>query len=593
MSIFHKFVEWVKPHIEDSIQDFKKTPKDVDNAIRNKILRQPQTLRDFNITTTIRQWELKDTLCDFHNNYHKDINTWIANRLISVMNMENFPININIHEQIYQDLIATEAIQDENDKKKEEEKILNQLTSQDIFSLQIYNYNSNFWNTHIKDWNDLNKLMLFKPHTPRPEKPNEVPVEPTKSDFQNEEDYTIARKAWKKEFKNREKEVREYEDRTEKTERMKAILKVGPFNRLWNWALKRVNALLERWLWAWVQHTIEFFFRPNIIEMDPDEEEAIRHILIDVKYWNKKVFIVLNHETFANIPITIVKFMKVAHELWIENVNEYFTTMIWPLLATYQTQTDLLNTLSSTLVTHPADNKIPWAKRISNHQQQNARIQLEKDLSKDNPKGQIYFCAPSGTRDIVHYGDNWVPMIFTPDESRGSNMTTTRLLKWLYSQNPKLKVYAISTNTTELKRPNPEQWVSPNNNKRNKNATVSMHLEEIDMNNFSTETLVDTLVKNITHPIPSSKDRKPSRSLIKRKLTKWKHYYDRDEHWKVEEVQCWIKIPQDIFKYVKKLTKTDEYKETGKLPSYIFNQDGNLDYDIIRSHIQEQTENTK
>ena len=32
------------------------------------------------------------------------------------MNMENFPININIHEQIYQDLIATEAIQDENDK---------------------------------------------------------------------------------------------------------------------------------------------------------------------------------------------------------------------------------------------------------------------------------------------------------------------------------------------------------------------------------------------------------------------------------------------------------------------------------------------
>lgn len=263
MSIFHKFVEWVKPHIEDSIQDFKKTPKDVDNAIRNKILRQPQTLRDFNITTTIRQWELKDTLCDFHNNYHKDINTWIANRLISVMNMENFPININIHEQIYQDLIATEAIQDENDKKKEEEKILNQLTSQDIFSLQIYNYNSNFWNTHIKDWNDLNKLMLFKPHTPRPEKPNEVPVEPTKSDFQNEEDYTIARKAWKKEFKNREKEVREYEDRTEKTERMKAILKVGPFNRLWNWALKRVNALLERWLWAWVQHTIEFFFRPG------------------------------------------------------------------------------------------------------------------------------------------------------------------------------------------------------------------------------------------------------------------------------------------------------------------------------------------
>ena len=107
MSIFHKFLEWVKPHIEDSIQDLKKTPKDVDNAIRNKILRQPQTLRDFNITTTITQRELRDTLCEFHNNYEKDITSWIANRLLSVMNMENFPIDIDAHEKIYQELIPS------------------------------------------------------------------------------------------------------------------------------------------------------------------------------------------------------------------------------------------------------------------------------------------------------------------------------------------------------------------------------------------------------------------------------------------------------------------------------------------------------
>jgi hypothetical protein len=78
--------------------------------------------------------------------------------------------------------------------------------------------------------------------------------------------------------------------------------------------------------------------------------------------------------------------MQVAHEMWIENANEYFTTIIWPLLATHKKQNALLNSLSSILVTHPADNRILWAKRISNHQQQNAGSQFEKDLTKQSPK---------------------------------------------------------------------------------------------------------------------------------------------------------------------------------------------------------------
>jgi len=53
----------------------------------------------------------------------------------------------------------------------------------------------------------------------------------------------------------------------------------------------------------------------------------MRNILTDVIN-GKKCFIVLNHETFANIPIAIIKFMKVAKEMGIENINKYFTTMI-------------------------------------------------------------------------------------------------------------------------------------------------------------------------------------------------------------------------------------------------------------------------
>ena len=62
--------------------------------------------------------------------------------------------------------------------------------------------------------------------------------------------------------------------------------------------------------------------------MSSEEEELLRHILVDVYWGGKKCFIVLNHETFANIPMTIVKFMQVAHEMNMENINEHFTTII-------------------------------------------------------------------------------------------------------------------------------------------------------------------------------------------------------------------------------------------------------------------------
>jgi hypothetical protein len=40
-------------------------------------------------------------------------------------------------------------------------------------------------------------------------------------------------------------------------------------------------------------------------------------------------------------------------------VNEYFTTMIGPLIATHKKQIALINSLSNILVTHPAGKEIP------------------------------------------------------------------------------------------------------------------------------------------------------------------------------------------------------------------------------------------
>ena len=700
MSSLKWFIKSVWEHVQDAWNDIKKLPQDVIDSVRNWILRQPQTLRDYNITTDLSLKELSDTIEWFHSSNIQNIKSWIAENLILAMDRKNFPINVNKSEKIYRETVTIEElyqyewteiidkiknildqdiksipkeeiierikyifkesnndvlkstkqkirqrlsqyskydqsyIENENNEwmkainetyelitykfalrayqllchdnqennsetakeiykqakdfayKQSKEYITQKLTPQDTLSLQLYNYNTNFWNTHIKDGNNPEDLILFKPHAPRPTKPNiERPQKPKSHDYECVKDYERAMQNWRAETRQL-KQNSEYKKRnewTEKTEWMKDILKavldVWPLNRLSNGIIKRISAVLERWWWAWVQHTIETVFRPNILKMSPEEEELLRHILVDVYYGWKKCFIVLNHETFANIPITLVKFMQVAHEMNMENINEYFTTVIWPLLATHKKQNALLNSLSSILVTHPADNKIPSAKTIYRHQQQNAWSQFEKDLTKENPRWQIYFCAPSWTRDIVHYWDDWVPQIFIPDASWWSNITTAKQIRLLHSQNPDLRVYAVSTNTTDLKKPNPQKDVSPNNNKWNKNATVSMHLQEINKDDLSSENITSSILSGISHPIPSLQERRPSRSLIKRRRNKWKKYYDYDENGKVDEVPCAIAIPPIIFQYLKKFTKTPQYSQTWQLPKIFFNENGKLDLD--------------
>lgn len=106
--------------------------------------------------------------------------------------------------------------------------IMQKLTPQDIFSLQIYNYNTNFWNTHVKDGNDVKDLILFKPHAPRPAKPDiKRPQKPKAHDFDTIKDYERAMQNWRIETKQL-KQNPDYKKRnewTEKTEWMKDILK--------------------------------------------------------------------------------------------------------------------------------------------------------------------------------------------------------------------------------------------------------------------------------------------------------------------------------------------------------------------------------
>ena len=147
------------------------------------------------------------------------------------MNKENFPLDAEKIEYLHELFLSTSDINDPyfsaEKIEKVKEVILRNLTPQVIFSLQMYIYNSYFWNTHIKDGNNLKDLLLFKPRVPRPEKPGNEPQEPNESDFKDTNNYKYALNKWEKET-IQWKSTPEYKKRnewTEKTERMKDILK--------------------------------------------------------------------------------------------------------------------------------------------------------------------------------------------------------------------------------------------------------------------------------------------------------------------------------------------------------------------------------
>ena len=214
-------VESRKNRIWGIWKDFWKLPDDTKDYVRQRILRQPQTLSSYNIVST-KQKELLDAIMGFQSNYSKDITNGIANRLLHIMDIKNFPIDTDKLADIYVRLRQIDRWnQSDEEKELAKQEVLNDLTSQDILSLQIYNYNSNFWNTHLKDWNKLNDLVLFQPNK-RPEK-----IE------------------WMEDI-------------------LKAVLDLWPLNKLSSSIVKKISDILERWVWAWVQHTIEIAFHPNI-----------------------------------------------------------------------------------------------------------------------------------------------------------------------------------------------------------------------------------------------------------------------------------------------------------------------------------------
>ena len=416
--------------------------------------------------------QAKELLNVFTSHLHEDIKLWTSKQLIKILNNEWYHIS---PDEIESNLNNPEFINDLTHHPEELEAIL------------LYCYNRNFWNTHIKDWNKLSDLKIHKPWDIR------------------QEWMDIGK--WKH-FWKLEKGITKY------------------------W--KKLNRFSKNHLWVWLQDAIDKYYKPHLLEMSPEEEKILEDIILWLENGEKN-FIILNHDTFANIPLAILKFMKKAEDLWIKDVNKYFTTIIWPLLNVHSLQNITLNTLSNVVITHPAGNKIPEAKPLINLQQKWALNQIIKDLWKDW-WGQVYFCAPSGTRDVVIYwkDENWetIPHIYLPDETWWSNVSTIKLVNKLKRNNPDLKIYSFSTNTTELKKD-----ISLTDNSWNKWADISMHISDLNQDEqLEAKQVVKWLTMGITYPIK-----------------------DKDSWEIIWEQQCATAIPEDLFKKLKKWNKTWEY----------------------------------
>ena len=447
----------------------------------NSINQGRPTLKIFENYTADQAKELLDV---FTSHLNEDVQTWISNQLIKALDNEWFHLSLR---KLKENLNNPEFINELLQHPEELEAML------------LYCYNRNFWNTHIKDWNNLKALRIHKPWDVR------------------QEWMDIGK--WKHFW----------------------ILEKG-ITKYW----RKLNEYSKERFWVWLQDAIDKYYQPHLLEMTPEEEELLGNIILWLEKWEKN-FIILNHDTFANIPLAILKFMKKAEELWVKDVNKYFTTIIWPLLNVHSLQNITLNTLSNVVITHPAWNKIPEAKPLISLQQKWALNQISHDLGKEW-EWQVYFCAPSGTRDVVVYwkDTNWdtIPHIYLPDENWWSNIATIKMVNRLKKNNPELKIYSLSTNTTELKKD-----ISLTDNSWNKWSDISMHLHDLNQENpLDTEKVLKWIAQWITYPI------------------KWK------EDWEVlSEKQCATLIPEDLFRKLKKWSKTWDY------PQWIFKENWEID----------------
>ena len=496
----------------------------------------------------------------------------IPQRLMEALTADNYLINQEKRENLQKEITVIKTT--EEDKKVQNEKIqyiLNQLSSEEMLSLFFYAYVYSFWKTQIIDKNDIEKLAIPKLCAPMPKKPENFPPKSQRENFSSKDEYSKELKDWKKKKADWEKAYKERANRSceikrkeDTSEYIKNYLTELFSNDIPNLAAETLAAISSSALSIPIANYLEKKYNPQI-NMPQEEEQQLEELIKNIETGQKSI-IITNHDTFANIPAILIKIIQVAKKLWIKNINKLITTVIWDLIICNEEQEAAINSLSNIGPTSPTTNKIKWGNPIARQRRQNFTNYLQRSLipwnntEKAGKLGRLIIMAPSGTRDVIHRTKNGKTYIFIPDEEQISNKLTLPLLRNLEKE--WVKIFAISTNTSEIKKPNIDEWVTTNNHQMNSWATVTMHFQELHIQNLSNWEIIDHLAN---------------------------HIYVNDKN----KEPCGIKIPSDIFSYIKALTKDPGYSLTWYLPDELFidEEKWELNFELIREKIKEKQQN--
>ena len=518
----------------------------------------------------------------------------IPDRLIEALTDDGYLINKKRWEKLHQEITYIKSLDiDKNLKNEKIQSIIEQLPSEELLWLFFYAYVYSFRKTQIIDKNDIENLRIPKLYKLMPEKPKDLPPKPKKEDFHSKYEYLKEIYKWNKDKVKREiaykKRLNRSPERKRKEDAKKYLKKYLTdlfYEKSQNKYSSKVKAtaaapILSEWIPSFLEHK----YYPDILQMSQDEELALENMLKDLKKGENFV-IMVNHDTFANIPAVIIKIMQKAKELWINDINEFIYTAIWDLIMCNIQQEALMNTVSNICPTSPTTNRIKWGNPIARQRRKNFTNYLEKILLSWNKTGNkgwwhLVIMAPSGTRDVIHRTESGKPYIFIPDETQPSNKITLWFARDLAKQ--WVKIMAISTNTSEIKKPNPDRWVTANNHEMNPWAKVTIHLNKLykekadeaetnnnekwfDITEMDNWEIVNVLANRISYANP-------------------KNWY--------EEEPCGIKVPIEIFLYIKSLTKNPEYSETWRLPRELFidEEKWELNSELIREKIKEMQQN--
>ena len=240
------------------------------------------------------------------------------------------------------------------------------------------------------------------------------------------------------------------------------------------------------------------------------------------------IIILMNHPTYFTPGIIWGELERInkESEYPIENINQYFYTIVWPALTT-NSQWSLWQGSSHILKTHPrtANGTI---NQIESNQQKAIKKFIDEILRLSQETTiwsywKVFFIAPPWTKDTIAREGNNNNTIFFGNDDTESVKKTLQLTKIITKKNPNTSILMTWVNESNLKNPN---YVNPLNHERLQDCFIPINTKLLSYQNIEE---YYTLIKE-------KKIMPTIASMIKN----------------INNENIWYAVPQDELEFIKK-----------------------------------------